>query len=245
MSPRLPTAASGARVMATEHIVYVVDDDPTIRESLVILLKTAGIDGRVFETAEAFLATLKNDEPICALVDVFLPGMNGLSLQRRLADRGIEVALIFMTGHADVHIAVQAMRAGATHFIEKPFDPDELLEAINDAVHHQSELKELHAKRTETERVLNSLTPREQEVFSLLMEGHPNKVVAARLGISTRTAEHHRSNIMAKMKARTLPQLARMSAGFMDLPRHNVGRTTDSQRTSRLLNTGERHLSPE
>ena len=245
MSTRLPTAASGARATATKHIVYVVDDDPTIRKSLAILLKTAGIDGWVFETAEAFLATLKDDEPICALVDAFLPGINGLSLQRRLADRGIEASLIFMAEQADVHMAVQAMRAGATHFIEKPFDPDELLEAINDAVYHQSELKELHAKRTETERVLNALTPREQEVLSLLMEGHPNKVVAARLGISTRTAEHHRSNIMAKMKARTLPQLARMSAEFMDLPRHSVGRTTDSQHTSWLLDTEERRPSPE
>ena len=231
--------------MATERTVYVVDDDPAIQESLAILLKTAGIDGRVFETAEEFLAVLKDNEPICALIDVFLPGMNGLSLQQRLADRGIEAALIFMTGQADVPMAVEAMRAGAMHFIEKPFDPEDLLEAVSDAVHHQSELKVLHAKRAETERVLNSLTPREQEVLSLLMDGHPNKVVAARLGISTRTAEHHRSNIMTKMKARTIPQLARMSAEFMDLPRHSVGRTTDSQQTSRFLNKGERRLSLE
>lgn len=235
----------GLRDMATERTVYIVDDDPAIRESLAILLKISGVNGRVFETAEEFLAALKDDKPICALVDVFLPGMNGLSLQQRLADRQIEAALIFMTGQADVTMAVKAMRAGAMHFIEKPFDPDELLEAINDAVHHQSELEELHAKRAATERVLKTLTPRELEVFSLLMEGHPNKMVAARLGISTRTAEHHRSNIMAKMKARTIPQLARMSAGFMDLPRHSVGRTTASQHTSRLLNAGERRLSLE
>jgi RNA polymerase sigma factor (sigma-70 family) len=235
----------GMRDMATERTVYVVDDDPAIRESLAILLKTAGIEGRVFETAEEFLAALKDNEPICALVDVFLPGIDGLSLQRRLADRGIEAALILMTGQADVTMAVQAMRAGAMHFVEKPFDPNDLLGAINDAVQHQSELEELHAKRAETERVLNSLTPREREVFSLLMEGHPNKVVAALLGISTRTAEHHRSNIMAKMKVRTLPQLARMSAGFMNLPRDSIGRTTDFQHTSRLLNKGERRPSPE
>src|SRR4029078_6857461 len=132
--------------MATERTVYIVDDDPAIRESLAILLKISGVNGRVFETAEEFLAALKDDKPICALVDVFLPGMNGLSLQQRLADRQIEAALIFMTGQADVPMAVKAMRGGALHFIEKPFDPEDLLEAINDAVSHQKKLKQQPAK---------------------------------------------------------------------------------------------------
>ena len=215
--------------MATERSVYVIDDDPAMRESLAILLEMAGLDARVFETAEALLAALKDNEPICALVDVFLPGMNGLSLQQRLADTGIEAALIFMTGQADVPMAVDAMRGGALHFIEKPFDPEDLLEAINDAVSHQKELKQQHAKRNEAERALNTLTPREREVLALLVEGHQNKVVAARLGISTRTAEHHRASVMAKMEARTLPQLVRMSAGISELPQYLVGRT-DSQR---------------
>ena len=216
--------------MATERSVYVIDDDPAMRESLAILLEMAGLDARVFETAEALLAALKDNEPICALVDVFLPGMNGLSLQQRLADRGIEAALIFMTGQADVPMAVDAMRGGALHFIEKPFDPEDLLEAINDAVSHQKELKQQHAKRNEAERALNTLTPREREVLALLVEGHQNKVVAARLGISTRTAEHHRASVMAKMEARTLPQLVRMSAGISELPQYLVGRTADFQR---------------
>jgi RNA polymerase sigma factor (sigma-70 family) len=216
--------------MATERSVYVIDDDPAMRESLAILLEMAGLDARVFETAEALLAALKDNEPVCALVDVFLPGMNGLSLQQRLADTGIEAALIFMTGQADVPMAVDAMRGGALHFIEKPFDPEDLLEAINDAVSHQKELKQQHAKRNEAERALNTLTPRERQVLALLVEGHQNKVVAARLGISTRTAEHHRASVMAKMEARTLPQLVRMSAGISELPQYLVGRTADSQR---------------
>lgn len=206
--------------MATERSVYVIDDDPAMRESLAILLELAGVDTRVFGTAESLLAALKDNEPICALVDVFLPGMNGLSFQQRLADRGIEAALIFMTGQADVPMAVDAMRGGALHFIEKPFDPEELLEAINDAFIRQNELKEQHAKRHEAERVLNTLTPREREVLALLVEGHQNKVVAARLGISTRTVEHHRASVMAKMEARTLPQLVRISAGISDRPQY-------------------------
>lgn len=220
--------SSGQRAMATRRSVYVIDDDPAMRESLALLLETAGVHGRVFATAEAFLASLKDKEPICALVDVFLPGMNGLSLQQQLADRGIEAALIFMAGQADVPMAVHAMRAGAANFIEKPFDPDDLLEAIDDAVGRQDELRQRHAKRDEAERVLNTLTARERQVLALLIEGHPNKVVGARLGISTRTAEHHRSHIMAKMKARTLPHLVRMSAEIMDLAQNRIGRTADS-----------------
>jgi two-component system response regulator FixJ len=204
--------------MKVKRTVCVVDDDPGIRESLAILLKIADVDVRVFETAEAFLAALKDNEPICALVDIFLPGMNGLSLQQRLADRGIEAALIFLTGQADVPMAVQAMRAGALHFIEKPFDAEDLLVVINDAIGHKIELNQQRAKRDERRLALSALTPREREVLSLLVEGHQNKVVAAHLGISIRTVEHHRSHLMAKMKARTLLHLVRMSAGITNPP---------------------------
>ena len=218
--------------MEAKRTVCVVDDDPAMRESLAILLNTADIDARVFGTAEAFLAALKDKEPVCALVDVFLPGMNGLSLQQRLADRGIEAALIFMTGQADVPMAVQAMRAGALHFIEKPFDAENLLDVINDAIGHKTELKQQHAKRDEAQLALSTLTPREREVLSLLVEGHQNKVIAAHLGISIRTTEHHRSHIMTKMKARTLLHLVGLSAGITDLPQHRIGRTANSRRTT-------------
>jgi two-component system response regulator FixJ len=195
--------------MEAKHTVYVVDDDPGIRKSLAIFLQTAGIEVHAFERAETFLTALKGTEPICAVVDVFLPDMNGLSLQRRLADRGVESALVFMTGRADVPMAVQAMRAGALHFIEKPFDAKNFLDIINDAINCKTELKQRRIKCNETKAALSSLTPREQEVLSFLVEGLQNKAVAARLGVSPRTIEHHRSHIMTKMKAQTFIDLAR------------------------------------
>lgn len=190
--------------MTLERIVYVIDDDPAIGASLSILLKSAGLRQRTFPSAEAFLTTLKDKATVCALVDFGLPGMNGLELQQHLADRDIDAALVILTGQADVPLAVKAMRAGALHFIEKPFDPEILLEAINDALSHQSELKAQRARRDDAEASLQRLTPREREILALLVEGHLNKVIAARLGISTRTVEHHRSHIMAKTKARTV-----------------------------------------
>lgn len=205
--------------MSPDRPVYVIDDDYAVRESLSVLLNTAGIERRVFATGEEFLATLKGEGPICALVDVFLPGMDGLTLQQRLADRRIESVLVFMTGQADVPMAVQAMRAGALHFIEKPFDPEDILEVVSDAVVRLSDLKQRRAERDGVEARLQRLTRREREVLVLLVEGHPNKVVGARLGISTRTVEHHRSHIMAKMQARTLTHLIRISTGMVDLPR--------------------------
>jgi two-component system response regulator FixJ len=205
--------------VSPDRPVYVIDDDYAVRESLSVLLNTAGIERRIFATGEEFLAALKGEEPICALVDVFLPGMDGLTLQQRLADRRIESVLVFMTGQADVPMAVQAMRAGALHFIEKPFDPEDILEVVSNAVIRLSDLKQRRAERDGVEARLQRLTRREREVLVLLVEGHPNKVVAARLGISTRTVEHHRSHIMAKMQARTLTHLIRISTAMVDLPR--------------------------
>jgi two-component system response regulator FixJ len=205
-------------VVMNEPTVHVIDDDAAIRHSLSVLLKTAGFGGRFFATAEAFLASLKDKRPICALVDVCLPGMSGLELQQQLADRAIESVLVVMTGQANVPIAVEAMRLGALHFIEKPLDPEVLLETVNEALARQSELAEQRAKRDEVQTCLQRLTPREREVFALLVEGHLNKVIAGRLGISTRTAEHHRSHIMTKLSARSLSDLVRMSLADPDTP---------------------------
>ncbi|MBK9079588.1 MAG: response regulator [Hyphomicrobium sp.] len=202
--------------MQPEHTIYVVDDDPALRSSLSILLQTAGFGRRVFASAEAFLASLDGNQSVCALVDVFLPGMTGLALQQQLVDRDVEAALIFMSGQADVPMAVQAMRAGASDFIQKPFDPEKLLEVVDDALTHQCELKELRSRSDETLKNLQSLTLREREVLTLLVEGNLNKMIAARLGISIRTVEHHRSHIMAKMNARTLSHLVRMSFGIIE-----------------------------
>nr|WP_177227999.1 response regulator [Hyphomicrobium facile] len=202
--------------MQHEPTVHVIDDDPAIRDSLSVLLRTAGFDGRLFSSAEAFLGSLKDKRPICALVDVCLPGMSGLELQQHLAQREIDAVLVVMTGQANVPIAVQAMRLGALHFIEKPLDPEVLLETLNEALARQRKLAEQRARRDEAQTCLQKLTSREREVFSLLVEGHLNKEIAGRLGISTRTAEHHRSHIMTKLSARSLSRLVRMSLVNLD-----------------------------
>lgn len=199
--------------MKHEPTVHVIDDDAAIRDALSVLLKSSGRLCRTFATAEAFLASLEDGRPVCALIDVCLPGMNGVALQRQLACRDIEATVIVMTGHGSIPVAVEAMRAGALHFIEKPLDPETLLEVIDEAFIRHSELAGQYAMREQTQSRLESLTPREREVLDLLVEGHLNKVIAGRLGISTRTAEHHRAHIMAKMGARTLSHLIRMWLG--------------------------------
>jgi two-component system response regulator FixJ len=195
--------------MQNDAIVHIVDDDAAIRDALAVLLETRGLRWCSFPTAEAFLASLKDTTPICALVDVCLPGMNGLELQQQLGCRKIECALVVMTGQGNVGMAVEAMRAGAVHFIEKPLDPETLLEVVDEALARRDEIAEQSARREQTQARFERLTPREREVLVLLVEGHLNKVIAGRLGISTRTAEHHRAHIMAKMEAPTLSHLIR------------------------------------
>jgi two-component system response regulator FixJ len=203
--------------MTHDATVYVVDDDAAIRDSLSVLLETCGLRWRTFASAEDFLGALKDTTPVCAVVDVCLPGMNGLELQRQLASRRIEAALVVMTGQASVPMAVEAMRAGALHFIEKPLDPETLLEVFDEALARRDAIAEQSAKRHQTKARLERLTPREREVLALLVDGHMNKVIAGRLGISTRTAEHHRAHIMAKMGAPTLSHLIRLTHGFPNL----------------------------
>jgi FixJ family two-component response regulator len=203
--------------MQHDAIINVVDDDAAIRDAVSVLLQTRGLRSRTFPTAEAFLASLKDTTPVCAVVDVCLPGMNGLELQQQLARRRIEAALVVMTGQASVPMAVEAMRAGALHFIEKPLDPETLLEVIDEALARRDAIAEQTAKRDQTQARLARLTPREREVLALLVDGHMNKVIAGRLGMSTRTAEHHRAHIMAKMEAPTLSHLIRSTQGFLNL----------------------------
>jgi FixJ family two-component response regulator len=200
--------------MQQDDTVYVVDDDAAIRDALSVLLETCGLRGRTFSSAEDFLGSLKDTSPVCAVVDVCLPGMNGLELQQQLASRKIDSALVVMTGQGNVPMAVEAMRAGAVHFIEKPLDPKILLGVLKDALARRSEIAEHSAQREQTQARLKRLTPREREVLALLVEGHMNKVIAGRLGISTRTAEHHRAHIMAKLETPTLSHLIRLTHGF-------------------------------
>lgn len=197
--------------MKHDATVYVVDDDAAIRDSLSVLLGTCGLHWRTFASAEDFLAELTDTTPVCAVVDVCLPGMSGLELQQQLVRENIQSALVVMTGQGSVPMAVDAMRAGAVHFIEKPIDPKTLLEVLDEALDRREAIAEQRHDRDQTLARLERLTPREHEVLTLLVEGHLNKVIAGRLGISTRTAEHHRAHIMAKMQAPTLSHLVRLT----------------------------------
>lgn len=202
--------------MKHDATVYVVDDDAAIRDSLSVLLETCGLQWETFASAEDFLAELTDTTPVCAVVDVCLPGMSGLELQQQLVRKQIQSALVVMTGQGNVPMAVDAMRAGAVHFIEKPIDPKTLLEVLDEALDRREHIAEQRAEREEALARLERLTPREREVLTLLVEGHLNKVIAGRLGISTRTAEHHRAHIMAKMQAPTLSHLVRLTHGILN-----------------------------
>ena len=196
--------------MEAEPDIFVVDDDPQLREALGLLLGTAGYTVRSFESAEAMIHALPSEQPVCALVDLIMPGMGGLSLVRELARRQRASSIIVVTGHGDVPMAVEAMKAGAMHFIEKPFEPETLLDLVGEATQRTRQLsRELQQIYTIRERFA-ALTTREREVLQLLAEGSPNKAIAGALDISVRTAEHHRAAVMRKLGARTISQLLRM-----------------------------------
>jgi FixJ family two-component response regulator len=200
-------------------LMHVVDDDDEMREALQALLATRRIETQLYGSAEEFLAAIPAGKPVCALVDVRLPGLNGLEMIQELKRRETPAALIVMSGHGDISMAVAAMRAGALHFVEKPFDPVMLLDLVEEARERMLQIDTTSRICAEIRARLDDLTPREREVMSLLVEGLPSKLVARRLGISPRTAEHHRAAVMHKMAARTLSHLVRMAMtiGMVDL----------------------------
>lgn len=202
---------------ADEFLVHVVDDDREMRQALQVLLATREIRCRLYETAEAFLNASLSPLSICALIDVQLPGMNGLEVITELERRQIPHASIVISGHGDIPMAVTAMRAGAMHFIEKPFDPAMLLDVLEEARVRMRSLDAGARVRAQARSRYVTLTPREQEVMGLLVVGLPSKLVARQLGISPRTAEHHRAAVMHKMGARTLSHLVGMAIS-MGLP---------------------------
>ena len=198
-----------------EPFVYVVDDEPAIRESLAMLLRSVGLESRVYPDAHSFLDRLQPDARACLIADVRMPGMSGLDLQEALRSRGSTLPMIIITGHGDVAMAVRAMKAGAADFIEKPFNDQTLLDAVNRAFAQLPEpgSRVVAASGREAAEVavrVEALTPREREVMLLVADGKPNKVVATRLGLSTRTVEVHRARVMEKMEARSLADLVRM-----------------------------------
>ncbi len=195
--------------MTTETIIHVIDDDAAVRDSIAFLLETAGLTTRTYESALAFLAE-KNRAAGCIVTDVRMPDMTGLELARRLRDSGSVEPVIVVTGHADVSLAIEAMRAGVVDFIEKPFDDEILLTSIQRVLDQASKASSADfEKRTFVAR-LGSLSPRERDVVEGLVKGHANKVIAFDLGISPRTVEVYRANVMTKMQAGSLSELVRM-----------------------------------
>jgi FixJ family two-component response regulator len=206
------------RESATEAAatVFVVDDDESVRKALARLIRSAGMTARSFPTAEAFLAESHVEPASCLVLDVRLPGLNGLQLQEALNRKGYPLAIIFITGHGDVPTSVRAMKAGAVDFLQKPFEDSDLLDAIRRAI---ARSREAFAKQAESARLqsrYDNLTPREREVLSLVVTGLLNKQVAAELGAAEKTIKIHRGRVMAKMQAGSLADLVRM-AGLLGI----------------------------
>jgi len=194
-----------------EGPVYVVDDDDAVRDSLALLLEAAGLRVEAFAAGAEVLVRCRDERPACVVTDVRMPEMDGLQLQQRLAQLHAQLPVIVITGHGDVPLAVQAMKAGAVDFIEKPFSDEVILASIETAVTHGRRSVGAGAVRREIADRLARLTPRELEVFHQLILGHPNKVIAHNLSISARTVEIHRARVMDKMEVRNLPELVRLA----------------------------------
>lgn len=197
--------------MASDAVVHLIDDDEGVRQAVAFLLSSAGLAVRLHESAVGFLEVLPTLQPGCIVSDVRMPGMDGLELQRRLKSLGIKLPMIIMTGHADVSLAVEAMKAGAVDFIEKPFDDELILSAIRAALDLYDKTGYRETEIAQTQVKLKSLTAREREVLDGLLAGHPNKTIAYDLGLSARTVEVHRASLMTKMGATSLSELVRMS----------------------------------
>lgn len=190
--------------------VYVVEDDPSVRDSLALLLQLRGFSTAAFDSAEAFLESEAIERPACVLADVRLPGMSGLDLQRRLSDEHAALPFVVMTAHGDVATARTALRDGAVDFLEKPIDEDDLLEAITDALRSDHEQVERARNRETMLSRIQRLTERELEVFERVTNGYHNREIAEEFGISQRTVEVHRARLMEKLQARRVADLFRL-----------------------------------
>lgn len=196
---------------AAERTVFVVDDDAAALDSLVVLLRSDGLNPRGFSSAAAFLEALTPESRGCVISDVRMPGMDGVQLLKTLKAMGCMLPVIVITGHADVTVAVQAMKAGAAEFVQKPYESELILRMVRACLEDNDDAVDANAKRTRVVRRIESLTARERQVLDLIMEGASNKVVASNLSISPRTVEIYRANVMSKMRADSLSELIRMT----------------------------------
>jgi two-component system, LuxR family, response regulator FixJ len=199
-----------ATMADSRPLVFVVDDDEPVRDAIGMLLDTVGMDYESYDSAQAFLDHYDPTRRGCLVLDIRMPGMSGLELQQRLVERSAPIPIVFITGHGDVPMAVEAMKRGAVDFIRKPFRDQELLDRIHEALAQEADQRAQARTLDDLHQRVASLTPREREVFLRVADGQANKVVAIELGISERTVEIHRSQVMQKTRARSLADLVRM-----------------------------------
>ena len=195
----------------SETVIAIVDDDPSAREGLQSLIRSIGLRVETFASAQEFLARRGADAPNCLVLDLQLPGLSGLDLQKELAELNLEIPIVFLTGHGDIPASVQAMKAGAVEFLTKPFDDQELLKAIHEAMERDQRARQQRAEMTGLRTRYESLTPREREVMQQVISGLLNKQVAAELKITEFTVKVHRGQVMEKMQADSLADLVRMA----------------------------------
>ncbi|HYA63566.1 MAG TPA: response regulator transcription factor [Candidatus Sulfotelmatobacter sp.] len=194
-----------------QPLVFVIDDDASTRETLGSLIRSVGLQVELFRSGEEFLKSKRPDVPSCLVLDIRLPGISGLDFQRRLAESKIRIPIIFITGHGDIQMSVHAMKAGAIEFLTKPFRAQDLLDAIHVALEKDRRRRQRRAEVAQLRTRFASLTPRERQVLPLVVSGMLNKQIAAELGISEAAIKVHRSQLMRKMRAHSLPDLVRMA----------------------------------